>query len=221
LLALLLRAKAGAASRENARAAASVRMRVSSVGARHSTVWFVGTATFSGPLRIAGAGRHTYLGVVLSWLGLWALSLVLILLYVGKVAFDEVIFAALGSIATATGSKLVLETHIAPLKAQWRAAAQAWRLPKYVVTGTWDILAVLGRQIFLRKPAESLFYGVRFDVGGDDDESAFRRALAIAYTTATPNFVIVGIDRERGLLIYHQIERSRIPEMTKKLGAAP
>jgi hypothetical protein len=63
-------------------------------------------------------------GVVLSWLALWALSLVLILLYVGRVAFDEVIFAALGSIASATGSKLVLEAHIAPLKA-WLAFGSA------------------------------------------------------------------------------------------------
>jgi hypothetical protein len=80
---------------------------------------------------------------------------------------------------------------------------------------------VLARQIFLGKPADSLFHSVRFEVGGDDDESAFRRALAIAYTTATPNFVIVDIDRERGLLVYHQIKQSRIPEMTRQLGARP
>jgi hypothetical protein len=77
---------------------------------------------------------------------------------------------------------------------------------------------VLARQILLRDPAPSLFYSVPFDAGGDDDESSFRRALAIAWTTATPNFVVVGIDRERGLLVYHQIRRSDVPEMTKRLG---
>jgi multisubunit Na+/H+ antiporter MnhE subunit len=158
---------------------------------------------------------------VLSWLFLWALSFALMLLYVGKIAPDELLFAAFGSAVSATASKIVLENHIAPLRAQWRAVAQIWRVPKYVVSGTWEILAVLARQIFLRKPAESLFYAVPFDAGGDDDESAFRRALAIAYTTATPNFVIIGIDRERGLLVYHQIQLSAIPEMTKRLGARP
>jgi multisubunit Na+/H+ antiporter MnhE subunit len=158
---------------------------------------------------------------VLSWLALWALSFVLMLLYVGKIALDEVLFAALGSVATATASKIVLEAHIAPVAAQWRSVAQIWRLPKYVVTGTWEIMAVLARQIFLRKPADSLFHAVPFEAGGDDDESAFRRALAIAYTTATPNFVIVEIDRQRGLLVYHQLRRSEIPEMTKRLGARP
>jgi multisubunit Na+/H+ antiporter MnhE subunit len=99
--------------------------------------------------------------------------------------------------------------------------AQAWRLPKYVVVGTWEIVAVLARQLFLRKPAESLFYSVPFDTGGDDDEASFRRALSIAYTTATPNFVVIGIDRDHRRLVYHQIQLSEIPEMTKRLGAKP
>ena len=158
---------------------------------------------------------------MLSWLLLWAVSFALMLLYVGKIAADELLFAAAGSAVTAIASRMVLEKHIAPLRAQWRAAAQVFRIPKYVVVGTWEVVAVLAKQIFLRKPAGSLFYGVPFDIGGDDDESAFRRALAIAYTTATPNFVIVGIDRERGLLVYHQIKASAIPEMTKRLGARP
>jgi multisubunit Na+/H+ antiporter MnhE subunit len=152
---------------------------------------------------------------------LWAASFVLMLLYAGKIAADELIVAAVGSAVTATVSRVVLATHIAPFAAQWRAVAQIWRLPKYLVTGTWEVLAVLAAQIFLRKPAESLYHAVPFDVGADDDESAMRRALAIAYTTATPNFVILGIDREKGLLIYHQIRHSPIPEMTKKLGARP
>jgi multisubunit Na+/H+ antiporter MnhE subunit len=158
---------------------------------------------------------------VLSWLLLCVVSFALMLLYVGKVAPDEIFFAAVGSAVTATASRIVLATHIAPLAAQWRAVAQIWRLPRYVVTGTWEVLEVLARQIFLRKPAESLFHAVPFEVGSDDDEDALRRALAIAYTTATPNFVIVGIDRERGLLIYHQIKHSGIPEMTRRLGAKP
>jgi multisubunit Na+/H+ antiporter MnhE subunit len=158
---------------------------------------------------------------VVPWLVLCAASFVLMLLYAGKIAADELIVAALGSVVTATASRIVLATHIAPLAAQWRAVAQIWRLPKYVVTGTWEVLAVLARQMFLRRPAESLFHAVPFDVGADDDESAMRRALAVAYTTATPNFVVVGIDREKGLLVYHQIRHSPIPEMTKRLGARP
>ena len=181
----------------------------------------VAASTLPASLRIAGSGIRTYLPPVLSWLALWTLSFVLMHLYVGKIALDEAVFAAIGSAITATASIVVLEKHLAPLRAEWRAIAQVFRIPRYVVTGTWEICAVLWRQIVLRKPADSLIYGVRFDAGGDDDEAAFRRALAIAWTNATPNFVILGLDRPRGLLVYHQVRKSAIPQMTKRLGARP
>jgi hypothetical protein len=96
-----------------------------------------------------------------------------------------------------------------------------WRLPIYAVTGTAEIFAVLFRQLFGRKPAESLVLAVPFDAGGDDDESAARRALAVVYTTSTPNFIVIGVDRKRGHLVYHQIKRSPILQITKDLGARP
>ena len=167
------------------------------------------------------SAKLTTCASVLAWIFLWAACFALWHLYVGKIAPDEALYAALGCAATVFASRIVLQNHVAPLKTQWRAIAQIFRLPEYVVTGTWEILAVLGRQIFLRKPAQSLFHSVPFENCGDDDESAFRRALAIAYTTATPNFVVVGIDRKKKLLLYHQIQLSRIPEMTKRLGARP
>lgn len=48
-----------------------------------------------------------------------------------------------------------------------------------------------------------------------------RRALAIGYSTMTPNMIVIGIDHERGRMLYHQLERSPIAEMTRKLGARP
>ncbi|HET9753909.1 MAG TPA: hypothetical protein VFP52_13145 [Myxococcales bacterium] len=158
---------------------------------------------------------------MLAWLVIWSLSFALMLLYAGKIAPDEALFAAVGSVVSASASKMVLEKRLAPMRGQWRCVAQLWRLPKYLASGTWEVLAVLARQIFLRRPAPSLLYGVRFDAGGDDDESALRRALAIAYTTATPNFVVIGVDRGRGLLVYHQVQKGPIPEMTVRLGAKP
>jgi hypothetical protein len=57
----------------------------------------------------------------------------------GKIAADEALFAAIGSVITALASKIVLEKRIAPLRTQWRHFAQIWRVPKYVVTGSWEI----------------------------------------------------------------------------------
>jgi hypothetical protein len=183
--------------------------------------FFVRARTHLSATRIADCGGGTYLPSVWSWLALWAVSFALMNLYVGKIAVDEAIFAALGSAVTATASKIVLQKRIAPLRTQWRHFAQLWRVPKYVVVGTWEICAVLAKALLSRTPAPSLVHAVPFEAGGDDDESAFRRALAIAWTTATPNFVIIGIDRRRGLLVYHQVRKSKIPDMTKRLGARP
>jgi multisubunit Na+/H+ antiporter MnhE subunit len=158
---------------------------------------------------------------VLSFIVQFAVALVLWHVYVGKLQRNEILFGLACSAVAAFAGHIVFEKHLAPLRAQWRSVAQIWRMPKYLLVGGWEILAVLARQMLLRQPAESLFYSVPFDDGGDDDESAFRRALAVAYTTATPNFVVIGIDREHRRLIYHQIRKSDVPEMTRRLGARP
>jgi multisubunit Na+/H+ antiporter MnhE subunit len=154
-----------------------------------------------------------------AWLFFWAIAFALWHLYAGKIGAHEAIAGAIGATVTAFASMVVLEKHIAPARAQFRSLAQAWRLPKYVVVGTWEIVSVLARQIFRGEQAPSLFFTVPFDAQGDDDESALRRALAVAYTCATPNFVILGIDRRRGLLVFHQLRESAVPEMTRRLGA--
>jgi hypothetical protein len=95
-------------------------------------------------------------------------------------------------------------------------------LPWLFARGSIDIFATLLRQLFGGAPAQSLLQEVAFDVGAEDDPDAVaRRALAIGYTTMTPNFVIIGIDRQRRTMLYHQIDRSPVPEMTRRLGARP
>lgn len=156
---------------------------------------------------------------VLPWLCLWAFFLLLWHVFEGKFALDVLLYGVVACTITLLAARVVLKERLSPLRTQFRFLAQAWRMPKLIVVGTWEVVAVLARQIFLRKPAESLLFSVPFDAGDDDEDSAFRRALAIGYTTATPNFVIIGIDREKGLLVYHQIQKSEVPEMTKRLGA--
>lgn len=158
---------------------------------------------------------------MLSWLALWTLSFVLMQLYVGKIAVDEAIFAAVGSIVTATASMVVLKSRIAPVRAGWRSVLQIWRLPGEIATDTWGAVSVLARHVFLGKPAESLVYAIPFEMGGDDDKSAFRRALAVACATASPMFVVVGLDREHSLLVYHLLRNGKVSRLTRSLGARP
>ncbi len=45
------------------------------------------------------------------------------------------------------------------------------------------------------------------------------RTLAVAYATASPNMIVVGIDCARGQMLFHQIEEADLSMMTRHLGA--
>ena len=160
-------------------------------------------------------------GGPLFWAVSFALSFGAWILFVGKIGWNELLAGGMASGLAATAARIVWAQHIAGFRGNLGWLLEMWRLPIYAVTGTAEIFAVLFRQLFGGKPAESLVLAVPFDAGGDDDESAARRALAVAYTTSTPNFIVIGVDMKRRQLVYHQIERSPILQITKDLGAKP
>ena len=96
-----------------------------------------------------------------------------------------------------------------------------WRLPWYLLSGTWEIAIVAARDFLGIKRAKSLFRIASFDGGGKDDPRATaRRVLAVAYTTVAPNFIVLGINTNDQTLLFHQIERSSVPKLTQQLGAS-
>jgi hypothetical protein len=50
---------------------------------------------------------------------------------------------------------------------------------------------------------------------------AARRVLATAYTSATPNSIVVGIDYDQQRILIHQMQRSGLTAMQRALGAKP
>ena len=150
----------------------------------------------------------------------WALYLVLWMAYVGKASLAEL---AVGVVATSLGLWAAWSTR---KEERWHyrhltLIAQAWHLVRYIFEGTGEVLAVLARHLFTGRKAESLVLAVPFVAIGDDDESELRRALATVLTTIAPNFVVIDVDRDTGLLLFHQIKRSPVPQMTQNLGARP
>lgn len=106
------------------------------------------------------------------------------------------------------------------LQPAWRDLIQVWRLPWYLMTGSWEITVVLFEDLLGIRKAGSHFRSVPFEAGADGDlRMVTRRALAMAYTTVAPNFIVIGVDAKRGQLLFHQLRRSGIPIMTQRLGA--
>ena len=100
------------------------------------------------------------------------------------------------------------------LKWLWLFAWEPW----YVLTGSAAIFWALARRLAGKK-SEAQFRVIAFRAGGDDSESAARRALAITLTTIPPNFIVVGIDKERHFMLVHQVSPTGTPLVTKRLGA--
>ena len=122
------------------------------------------------------------------WLGAW-------LLFTGKVTRDELLVGVACSIIAAVASDIAWGTHLTAFGADLRALAQAYYMPGLMLSGTVEIFKVLFRHLFTRHEAESLLLACAFERGSPDDpRAAARRALAIGYTTMTPNFVVLGID---------------------------
>lgn len=159
-----------------------------------------------------------------SWIA-WATTLVALygiyLLFVSTLTKPE-LWAGLGVAAIATIAAGAFGTvgvvHFKPAPGQ---LLQAWRIPLEMLRGTWAVFVALFKQLFTKQQAASLMVAVPFEVGGPDDGSAARRALAVMYTTMTPNSVVLGIPHKQALLLYHQVGPSPVPQMTINLGARP
>lgn len=155
------------------------------------------------------------------WPLVWLIHLALYLLYVAQINTQELCFGC-GAAAVATIAMAVFQSvGIVEFFPTPKYLLEAWRIPWYMVEGTWEILQAQATQIFTRDGAQSILFAVGFEIGGEDPRSCARRALAVTYTTMTPNFVVVGLDNRNELMLYHQIKKGPVLQMTKNLGAQP
>ncbi len=98
-------------------------------------------------------------------------------------------------------------------------AAQGWRIPWYVLSDCYTITVVLLRDLFTSQRAASLYRVSGFKTSKDEPRLVARRVLATAYTTTSPNSIVIGIDFNQSRMLFHQIERRGVSKMTKSLGA--
>jgi multisubunit Na+/H+ antiporter MnhE subunit len=155
----------------------------------------------------------------LSWIGHFLVMVVLWFLFASKVEPGEILVGIAGAALAAVGDRTVRRR--LPTRFQPRIAwlLEVWRLPGYALSGTVVIFKVLISRLILLKEPQGLLRSVPFDPGGETGRASARRALALVMTTFPPNFIVVGIDKERKSMLVHQIEESDVPEVTKRLGA--
>lgn len=143
------------------------------------------------------------------------------ILFVSKFDRQELEGGIIAALVAAVAAQIFQAVGLVKFRPRFADLLQAWRMAGYMFTGSYEILQGLFRQLFTKDGAPSVVLAVPFEVGGDDPQSHARRALAVTYTTITPNFVVLGIAKKSRLLVYHQIIPGPVLQITRNLGARP
>ncbi len=140
------------------------------------------------------------------------------LAFVGNVSGQELVLGGASAVFSSALSAVALKQMGIPLRIRSRDVIQLLWIPWYLVDGSWEILSVLCKDLAGIKRADSLFRAVAYECLSGP-RGFIRRALAVAGTSVTPNFIVIGIDTRRELLLFYQIQRSGTPRITRNLGA--
>lgn len=146
----------------------------------------------------------------------WAGFLLLWLLFVHQINVPELSAGSAGSALTVFA--LEWSRHAEPLhfqpKPRWYL--QIWRLPWMILVDLWQLLLSLLRHL-QRKPSEALFQITPFHTSGEESHQAAQRCLATVFMSLPPNSVIVDIDINDNVMMFHQVKKSPVPTVVRKL----
>lgn len=152
----------------------------------------------------------------LSLVSAWAGFTGLWFLFVYQLSLIELVAGAAASALTVVALEVSL--HAVPLrfKPEARWLSRAFVLPVTVVEDMIVLLRTLMRLVAGRK-IPSLFQVTHFRAIADNPRSNAKRVLAVAFTTVSPNSIVIGIDRESGLLLFHELEKTPLPKILEEL----
>ena len=104
------------------------------------------------------------------------------------------------------------------------SAADLWtcrHIPADVATDTVLLIKVLFLDLLSVRRAGSYYRVCGFATSKEDPRLIGRRVLTTAYTSASPNSIVIGIDYMQSRMLVHQVERRDISALAQELGARP
>ena len=157
------------------------------------------------PRNRSGDGPPGVANQTVFWVICWALLTGLWLWLVGMVEASELGAGAAGAAVSATLVTVVRSQRQAPFRPGLRWVLGMWRLPLRAVLDTGILVAALWRKLVLRRPVEGAFRAVSFRATGEDPESIAARAVTTGAASFGPNTYVLDVNRERGLILVHQL----------------
>ena len=108
---------------------------------------------------------------------------------------------------------LVLRAQDIDLDFKLRDISAIWRVPWYILANTLTLCSVLAKDILGIERAGSFYSVSGFTTSKTDPTLVARRVLATAYTTISPNSIVIGIDYEQSRLLLHQVKRDEVSKI--------
>ncbi len=162
----------------------------------------------TGPL--AGEPRHRQRNLpaarrVGSWLVWWVLMMSFWVMIDDSVQIDELLAGAGAAALAAVFAELV--TYQAATRFRMRTGwlGSALRLPGQVVADTIIVYRALWRRLAHGEQPPSAFLELPARFGDDTPEGVTRRTLLIGGTSLAPNTFVLGLDRERDVMVVHRL----------------
>lgn len=156
---------------------------------------------------------RTLLMSALSASALWLLFIA------SSVNAHELVLGLFCAAAAILFTHFVSKTAGMPFKLRLRDFALGWRIPGYIVADALVVALVLVKDLLGIQKAGNLFRVCGFETSAHDPVRIARTVLAVAYSTCSPNCIVIGIDQTQSRMLFHQLSRSSMPRMTRALGA--
>src|SRR5436190_7030393 len=140
------------------------------------------------------------------WLLAWVTSMALWMVLADSLRIVEIVagigVAALG----ATGFELARRQRVAEQYVPLRLFARAWRVLLRAVPDVWRLTRAAFAQLVQREPVRGRVVAMPFGHGGADPKQRGVRAIEGGLGSVAPNTIVIGVDRETGVLLVHQLE---------------
>lgn len=139
------------------------------------------------------------------WLTWWVLLMSFWVILDNSIATDELLAGAGAAAIGAFLAELVTYQAATRLRLRIEWAAPALRIPREVARDTGIVFAALYRRLARGVEPPSGFRELPVRYGDDTAAGQTRRALLVGGTSVAPNSFVLGIDRDRDVMVIHQL----------------
>jgi multisubunit Na+/H+ antiporter MnhE subunit len=140
-----------------------------------------------------------------AWLVWWVLLMSFWVILDDSIALDELLAGAGAAALAAFLAELVTYQTATRFRMRIEWVAPALGLPGQVVRDTASVFAALWRRLARGEQPPSGFWDIPTRFGDASDEGVTRRVLLVGGRSVAPNTFVLGIDKERNVMVVHQL----------------